>query len=298
MMLKKAALCILLYLGLTGCSPVTILNATITSEGYEVHKDIAYGDNPRQKLDIYVPDTIDSMRPAPVIIFFYGGSWQYGSKDEYLFVGQALASKGFVTVIADYRVYPQVYFPSFVEDGASAFAWVKKHIKAYGGNSNALFLSGHSAGAYIAVMLTVNPSYLEKAGLPPEAVRGAIGIAGPYDFLPLQDDNLKALFSKAKPEDTQPVTFVDGKRAPMFLATGDKDDTVIPRNTQRLSAKLDVFGSDHDTKVYKGIAHIGIILSLAEGFRGKTTLLEDITAFVRKHVGDNVPHHIPSGIRH
>lgn len=291
MKLKHVALCWILCLALTACSAVSLLNATIPTDGYVVHKDIAYGDNPRQKLDIYVPTAADSKNPAPVIVFFYGGSWQYGSKDEYLFVGQALASKGFVTVIADYRLYPEVYFPLFVHDGASAFAWVRNHIASYGGNRNALFLCGHSAGAFIAVMLTVNPTYLAAAGMASDTVRGTIGIAGPYDFLPLQDDKLKALFSKAKPEDTQPVNFVDGKRAPLFLATGNEDDTVLPRNTERLSAQLDRFQSPHETRIYKGVAHIGIILSLADGFRGKSSLLEDMAAFIQKHTPDSPAHH-------
>lgn len=277
----RTTLCYLLCILLCACSPVSLLNATIPTRGYTVHKDIAYGDNPHHTLDIYVPDTVDAKHPAPVLVFFYGGSWQFGSKDDYLFVGQALASKGFVAVIADYRVYPEVYFPAFVEDGAKVFAWTRDHIGTYGGNTDALFLSGHSAGAYIAVMLAVNHSYLEQANVPPQTVRGTIGIAGPYDFLPLQDDNLKALFSKAKPEDTQPVNFVDGHNAPMLLVTGDEDETVIPRNTERLSKKLAMFHGPHKTHVYKGVAHTGIMLSLAEGFRSKTTLLEDIDIFVK-----------------
>lgn len=281
--LKHFIICFLLSALIAGCSPTSILNATIPDEGYTIHKDIAYGNNPRQKLDIYVPDNVSYKHPAPVLLFFYGGSWQFGSKDEYLFVGQALASQGFVTVVADYRIYPEVYFPAFVEDGAKAFAWVRSHIGSYGGNADALFLSGHSAGAYIAVMLTVNHAYLAHEGVAPEALRGTIGIAGPYDFLPLEDKNLIALFSKAKPEDTQPVNFVEGVNAPMLLATGDEDETVIPRNTERLASKLDIKHSPYEKRVYKGVAHTGIILSLADGFRSKTTLLEDISSFVRRY---------------
>lgn len=284
-LIKKAALLHILLFALGSCSSVELLNATIPSKGYAAHKDIAYGDNARQKLDIYVPDSLDFKHPAPVLLFFYGGSWQYGSKDDYLFVGQAFASKGFIAVIADYRVYPEVYFPAFVEDGALAFRWTKDHISSYGGDNNALFLSGHSAGAYIAVMLTANPTYLTKLGIAPDSIRGTIGIAGPYDFLPLQDDKLKALFSTARPQDTQPVNFVDSAKTPMLLATGDADSTVLPRNTERLSAKLDTFASIHETRIYKDVAHIGIILSLADGFRWKTTLLEDIAAFVHKNSG-------------
>lgn len=269
---------------LSGCSAVSLLNSIMPREGYTIRKDIAYGADPRQKLDIYIPNIASNNAPVPVIVFFYGGSWQKGSKDDYLFLGQAFASKGYMTVVADYRLYPKVSFPVFIEDGAEAFAWVHEHIAEYGGDPKKLYVSGHSAGAYIAMMLTLNPSYLQKAGAKKEWIRGTIGISGPYDFLPLTDEKLIQLFSTAKhPSDTQPITFATERYAPIFLATGDKDEDVLPRNSIILDTRLKKLDSPVETHIYPDIGHIDIMLSLAHGFRHKSPLLEDIDTFVSEN---------------
>jgi acetyl esterase/lipase len=264
---------------LTACVPV--LNTVIPRSGYSIKPDIAYGPDPRQKLDIYVPDGLK--KPAPVILFFYGGSWQSGSKDMYRAFGQAFTSKGFVVAVADYRLYPQVKYPGFLADGAAAFRFVHDHASAYGGDPNRVFLAGHSAGAYIAVMLDSDLHYLKDAGADPSWVRGVIGIAGPYDFLPLTDPALIDLFGGANVRETQPIDHVDGRRAPMLLAHGTGDDTVGIGNTRRMAKKLTGFGSEVVVKEYKDVGHIGIILSLAPGLRDRTTLREDITDFVNAH---------------
>jgi acetyl esterase/lipase len=269
-------------LALFGCSSVDLLNFTIPRSGYTVHTDIAYGTNARQKLDIYVPDV--AAKGNPVVVFFYGGRWQSGSKKDYRFVGQAFASKGYVTVIADYRLYPEVSYPLFIEDAAAAVTWTHTHIKDYTGNANNLFLAGHSSGAYLAVMLTVNDHYIIQAGGKLSWIKGTIGLAGPYDFLPFTDNDIIALFSPGKPDTiTQPVTYVTGPRPPLLLLAGNADTTVLPRNTIRLSARLSEAGSPVTTKYYDNVAHIGIVLSLARGFRGKAPTLNDISDFISEH---------------
>ena len=269
-------------LALTSCSGVDVLNATIPTSGYTLHKDIAYGQNARQKLDIYVPDGLSA--PAPVIVFFYGGSWQSGSKDDYRFVGQALASKGYVAVLADYRLYPEVSYPLFLQDAASATVWTHANIGQYQGDAKNLFLAGHSAGGYLAAMLTINKHYLADAGGKREWISGAIGLAGPYDFLPMTDPKIIALFGgDANDASNQPITYVKAGVPPMLLLTGDADDQVYPKNSRNLAAKLREHGDEVTLKEYPGVGHIGIVLSLARGFRGKTTALEDIGQFVQSH---------------
>ncbi len=270
-------LAVLLAYSTAACAPVNVLNATITRDGYTLHRNIPYGENPRQMLDIYTPEHAQS---APVILFFYGGSWQFGSKDDYRFLGQALTSKGYVVAIADYRLYPEVYYPDFIKDGALALAFVHAHSATYGGDPNKLFVAGHSAGAFIAVMLGGDDAFHREAHSQRSWIRGTIAIAGPYDFLPFTDDNIKAIFSRYPDVETQPIHHVTAPMSPVFLATGDADDTVDPRNSQRLKAKLQSLHIPVDAHVYPGIGHIGIMLSLAQGFRWKTTLLEDIAAFV------------------
>jgi acetyl esterase/lipase len=260
-----------------GCSSADVLNATITREGYTVTRDIAYGPDPRQKLDIYTPQ---HAQHAPVILFLYGGSWQKGSKDDYRFLGQAFASKGYVTAIADYRLYPQVYYPDFVTDGAYALKYIHAHAAAYAGNPDKIILAGHSAGAFNIMMLGADDRFHTAAQTKRTWIKAIIAIAGPYDFLPFTDDNIKALFSKAPDTETQPLNHITQKMAPVFLATGSEDDTVDPRNSHRVKAKLASLNSSVEEHVYPGIGHIGIILSLAEGFRWKAPLLDDIETFI------------------
>ena len=260
---------------------ISALNLLVPRSGYHIVRDLPYGGNPRQKLDLYVPDGAAANRP--VILFFYGGSWDSGSKDCYLAFGQAVASKGIVVAIADYRLYPQVRYPAFLQDSAHAFAYVHAHVAAYGGDPDRIFVAGHSAGAYNAVMLAADPEYLRAAGADPAWIRGVIGIAGPYDFLPLEDKNLVTIFGGADRPETQPIQYIDGKRPPMLLVAGTADTTVLPRNTLRLAAKLRSYGSPVEVKTYPGVGHIGIILSLAPGFRGKTSLRQDMIDFVETH---------------
>ena len=272
----------LLTAAVEACAPAAVLalNLAVPRSGYHVVRDLPYGTDPRQKLDVYVPDNLKTK--APVILFFYGGFWQSGSKDLYLGFGQAFASEGLVVVIADYRLYPQVRYPAFVRDGAGAFAWLQAHVAQYGGDPERIFLAGHSAGAYIAAMLAADPTWLREAGADPARVGGVIGISGPYNFLPLRDRAMIAIFGGADVSETQPIAHIDGRRPPMLLATGTADATVSPRNTADFAAKLKAFGSPVEVLTYSGVGHVGLMLSFAPGFRGNTTLRQDIVAFVKR----------------
>ncbi|MBL0319274.1 MAG: alpha/beta hydrolase [Alphaproteobacteria bacterium] len=276
--LKHLFVSITLLCVLSSCDGTTLLNAVIPHSGYTLKQNIAYGNKSRQMLDIYIPQ--QQAASKAVILFFYGGSWQHGSKDQYLFVAQSLASKGYITVIADYRLFPEYYFPDFVEDGAQAFVWLHHHIKEYGGNPDQLFIMGHSAGGHIAAMLSVNEQYIKAAGGERSWIKGMIGLAGPYDFLPFVDPNVKALFSKVTDTNTQPITFVGPNTPPMLLLTGDADRDVLPKNTLNLTTKLRQYHNPVSTHVYPGVTHKGIILALAHGFHKKAPVLDDIIAFI------------------
>jgi acetyl esterase/lipase len=158
-----------------------------------------------------------------VVVFFYGGSWQSGSRDTYRFLGSALARRGIVTVVPDYRVYPEVTFPTFLEDGAAAVDWVRDNVARYGGDRERIVLMGHSAGAHMAAMLAIDGRWLAKVGVEPRRdIAGLVGLAGPYDFLPIRDPTLQLLFEGANRPETQPVTFVEGGEAPALLITGGR----------------------------------------------------------------------------
>ncbi len=257
------------------------LRLVVPKTGYRVVEGQAYGPDPRQKLDIYVPDTLKG--PAPVLLFFYGGAWQSGKRGDYFAFGQAFASQGIITVVADYRLYPQVTYPAFVEDGAAALAHLRTTIARHGGDPARIFVSGHSAGGFNAVMLASEPAFLKAVGGELSWIRGVIGIAGPYDFLPLRQSDYIAIFHGANNRDAMPVTHVTGKRPPMLLAWGSADFTVGRVNIERMEAALKKHGSPVEAKIYPGVSHIGIILSLAHGFRSRTTLHQDMLDFIRRH---------------
>lgn len=271
---------------LTACSGTTALNALTPTSGYTVERDLAYGADPRQRLDLYVPDGAGA--DAPLLVFFYGGNWESGTKAEYAFVGQALASRGYVTAIPDYRLYPQVRYPAFVQDGAVAVTWLELHRPGSGGRP--MFLVGHSAGAYIAAMLTLDRRWLTEAGAtacPP--VTAAVGLAGPYDFLPLHDATLEAIFGPGPAgPDTQPVQHVTPGAPPMLLATGSDDRTVRPANSQALAQRLQAAGVPAELRVYDGVGHVAIVAALAAPLRFVAPTLDDADGFLRK-VGDAVP---------
>jgi acetyl esterase/lipase len=263
---------------LSACSPFGAVNLLVPRSGYMVHRGLAYGADPRQKLDVYVPQGLGG--PAPVLLFFYGGAWQTGSRGDYLGFGQAFASAGIVTVVADYRLYPRVKYPAFVEDAAGALAWLHAHAGDYGGDPKRIFVSGHSAGAYNAVMLASEPKFIEARGGKLDWIRGAIGIAGPYDFLPMSDPEYVDMFHGRNNLDSMPVNHVTGLRPPMLLVAGNDDSTVYPRNTASMAARLRSAGSAVREIHYAGIGHVGIILSLVPGFRGTAHLRQDMLDFI------------------
>jgi acetyl esterase/lipase len=266
---------------LTGCAPVDFLNAVIPTRDLTITRDIAYGDKAKQKLDIYVPKMLAPH--APVIVFFYGGAWQTGDKKEYLFAAQALASTGAIVVVPNYRVYPEVTFPGFLEDGAAAAAWTMKNIASYGGDTGSVFLAGHSAGAYVAIMLMLDKDYLAKAGIDNVRLAGGIGISGPYDFLPLTRADVKPIFEVVPDMAvTQPITYARADAPPLLLVTGDADTTVGPYNSHNLANKIRKLGGQVEDHYYPGVEHVGSVLALTSMFRGRAPVLADITAFVAK----------------
>jgi acetyl esterase/lipase len=280
--LRRAGLFAVALLALAGCAKVDILNALIPTGGITVTRDVAYGEGPRRKLDIYVPKTVGAN--APVIVFFYGGTWQTGTKGDYLFAAQALASSGTIVVVPDYRVYPEVTFPGFLDDGAAAVAWTLHNIAAYGGDTRSVFLAGHSAGAYISIMLTLNQAYLAKAGMSDAKLAGGIGMSGPYDFLPLTRDDVKPIFEVVPDMSvTQPITYARPDAPPLLLLHGDDDITVGPYNTHNLAARMRALGGNVEDKYYPGVDHIDMVISLTALFRDRAPALSDIAAFVAKN---------------
>ncbi len=266
-------------LALQACSPFTVLNATIDEDGFTVRSGIRYGPDFRQALDVYVPKRRGG--PLPVIVFFYGGSWRGGERADYLFVAEALTSRGTIAIVPDYRLFPDVRFPAFVEDGARAVRWVLENVADFGGDPDRLYLMGHSAGAHIAAMLTLEESYLAAEGVPVNSIRGTIALAGPHAFYPSRTASVAPIFAHLADQNTaRPIVFVDGDEAPMLLLHGADDDTVFVFNTVELSKAVRDAGGSARHIIYPDVGHFGILLALARPFRDIAPVLSDTAAFI------------------
>lgn len=256
---------------LSGCSPTRLLDTVTPVGDYRLERDRAYGEHPRQRLDIYRPADGDN---GVIVVFFYGGNWRSGARRDYRFVGEQLTRHGITLVVPDYRLHPEVTFPAFIEDGAQALRWVQDNLTANG--SRPVFVMGHSAGAHIAALLALDPRYQVK-----ERVAGLIGISGPYDFLPMTSPRTRSVFGDAADDPvTQPVTFAGPASPPALLIHGAIDGTVYPRNSENLAAALRRAGAPVRLQIYADRGHVDIMLGLSSALDGDGRLMKDLRTFL------------------
>ena len=269
---------------LTACSGVDLLNATVPTDTYVRTDGLAYGPQARQRLDVYQPSGPGgTVRNAPLVVFFYGGSWSSGERGDYRFVGEALASRGIVTVVADYRLSPEFRYPAFVQDSASAVRWAFEHASDYGADPARVFVMGHSAGAYNAAMLALDPRWLAAEGLKPSRLAGWIGLAGPYDFLPIGDPQTQVAFNwPATPADSQPLAHASAASPPALLLAPAEDRVVNPRrSTVAMAERLRSRGVRVESGLFDSVSHETLIASMAAVFRSRAPVLARVTAFVK-----------------
>ena len=269
-------------LSLAACSPLGTLNAVIPSGSYTLNADVAYGGLARQRLDIYRPSSAAPAAGWPVVVFFYGGSWNRGEKADYKFAGEALASRGVLVLVADYRLYPEVRYPDFLKDSALALGYGLKEAARLGGDAGRVFVMGHSAGAYNAAMLALDPRWLGDIGRKPSELAGFIGLAGPYEFLPMTNPDAQPVFFHPNyPANTQPIEFASGGAPRTFLGAALKDSLIDPqRNTVALATRLSAAGVPVALKMYDGVSHITLVASLARPLRFLAPTLDDVMAFI------------------
>lgn len=241
-------------------------------------RSIAYAGRARHTLDVC--RRLDAVA-APVVVFFYGGAWRSGNKDMYRYVGKALARCGYVAVVPDYRIYPEVCYPEFIEDAALAVRWVRDNITRFGGDADQIFLMGHSAGAHIAAMLANDARWLRQVELSShQDISGLIGISGPYDFMPLRNHSLAAIFGGIDRPETQPIFHVAPGAPPALLLTGGKDPLVEPGNSIRFAARLRAAGNAATVQIYPRIGHFFTVAALAPFLRMLAPVLRDVNAFI------------------
>lgn len=269
------------------CSPLAMLNALGPRDRgvRRVARDLTYGDHPRQKLDIYAPTDANPARPLPVLAFFYGGGWDSGSKDVYGWAAQALAAQGFVVAVCDYRLVPDVRFPVFIEDAAAATARVGELAAAYGGDGDRLGVVGHSAGAHLATMITLDADYMTALGRP-DLIKACVGLAGPYDFYPFDvPSSINAFGQAPDPARTQPLHFARADAPPLWLGHGTADTIVHDEDTILLEARMRELGGRCEAKLYPGLSHEDMVATFSPLFRKKAPVLADVSAFFHRTLG-------------
>lgn len=278
---RRAVLTVVSASGLAACSPLAALNALGPRDrgARRVATDIAYGPDPRQTLDVFAPDRPG---PWPVVVFFYGGGWDSGSKSLYAWAAQAIAAQGFVVALPDYRLVPDVHFPAFVEDAAAATARAAEVVGDFGGDPGRLGVAGHSAGAHLAMMITLDRRYMAAVGRR-DLIRAAAGLAGPYEFLPLSVPAAINAFGQAPdPLKTQPVAFARGDAPPLWIAHGAPDTTVHVEDAYLLHGAIQAAGGRSELKIYPDLSHEEMVAALSPLFRRKAPVLADMADFFHR----------------
>lgn len=279
---RRTALAGISALFLAGCERLGFLaaNAPAVFGSYKRYANIPYGPEPQQRLDVYMPERA-AVEPRPVVLFWHGGRWRDGDKADYRFVGAVLAESGYVAMVANYRHYPAVKMPGFMHDAARAALFAAAHAAEYGGDRERLYLMGHSAGAHLAALVTLDARYFAATGQAAPNIAGVIGLSGPYDFLPLLEPDDQDMFGP--PElypASQPINFVRADAPPMLLVQGLNDETVKPKNSRNLATALRAMGVAVTLKLYSKCSHADTVAALTAFWRGRAPTLADIRAFV------------------
>jgi acetyl esterase/lipase len=271
-----------MQMALLACAGVPVAQAQEAAPEAERERErsdgIAYGSDPRQKLDVYAPGS-PSADARPVVVYFYGGSWQAGQRADSRIVAEALAASGIVTVAPDYRIYPGTVFPGFLADAAMAVRWARDHARDYGGDPERIVVMGHSAGAHIAAMLATDSRYLDAQGMSKTALAGMIGLAGPYASIPAED-HMSDIFPAALRSRALPMGFINGHEPPMLLATGTADTVVDPRDSERFARALRAHDDRVELKRYPGFGHGRIVASFSASQRADSPVYADVLAFI------------------
>jgi acetyl esterase/lipase len=256
--------------------PVDVLNFFTPSGSYNANT-YAFGQDPRQQLDLYVPDT--NTIDKPLVVFVYGGAWKMGNRDEYAFVAQAFTRLGYPVMIADYRLYPEVTYPAFVDDIANAIAFIEQNSTLTGFTPNqGMILVGHSSGAHTAALLATQPDRLTNAGVTLPLV-GFIGLAGPYD-LPLDDPEVKPVFPNVTDNEANPVLSVTHGMPPSLIIHGAKDDRVLPKHSKRFAKALEEHGVPVTLQLPKDLDHVKVVATLGAPLRFMGPVYDDVTAYL------------------
>jgi acetyl esterase/lipase len=244
----------------------------------EKHKDIVYrpaketdqeknktneaAEKERCKLDIYCPK---GQKDFPVVLFVHGGSWRWGSKGLFEYIGEAYAKVGIGMVICNYHLSPEVQHPTHIHDVAKAFSWTYDNIGKYGGKNDRLFVCGHSAGGHLVSLLATDPQYLKEEKRSPDDIKGVISISGVYKI----DPGYRVFHDAFGKDETicknaSPLTHVTGKHPPFLIAYADDDFPTLDVMAKDMHAALTKCNSPSALLLCKRQNHFTIIIDFVD----------------------------------
>ena len=284
MMLAVAGAAMVIVVAGMAWRPLLPINLLAAIDSRRTADGAPYGNSPRQVYDLYQPN--GGRRPTagwPLVVFIYGGSWNRGERGDYRFVGESLAQRGVATMVIDYRLNPEVKYPEFVRDSAAAVAHALTQAPTWGADPKRVLVMGHSAGGYNAAMVALDGRWLAALGHSPTELAGWIGLAGPYEFLPIKTPEVQVAFNHPNVSaDSQPIQHAAGTQLPALLLVAAHDTLVNPqRNTRALAAAMQAAGQTVTVREYERLNHLTLVGAIAAPLRRLAPVLDDVVAFVQ-----------------
>ena len=233
---------------------------------------VEYPDG-KDRLDLYIPRGVSN---APVIFSLHGGALEIGDRREETFVGQRFAAAGYLTVVTSYRLSPQVSHPAHIQDAAAAFAWVKRHIREHGGDPDRIIVIGHSAGAYLAMLLAADPRYLAAHKLSPSDIKGVVPVSGFFwvDKPGVAPDRPQYVWGTNQKVwiESSPSRYLRANLPPVLLIDTDGDEEWRQQQNADMAAALRAAGHK-DVTVHKvrGRTHMSVWTMMLDGASEETS---------------------------
>ena len=225
------------------------------------HLDLAYGKDPKQKLDLYLAK--GTLKDAPVFLFFHGGGFREGDRAHYGYVARPFIENGIIAAIASYRLIPKNTYPDQRNDTRDAVAWLYKNIGSYGGDPRSLFVGGHSAGGLMTGHVCANTDWLTERSIPKDALQGCAPMSVDHGFESIRK---RTTYLPDASDHKEATPILNIKNPPSyFVVSAGGDEARLIEPTKEFAAKLREAGSTAVVVFGKGMDHAEIVAALGDG---------------------------------
>jgi acetyl esterase/lipase len=233
-----------------------------------VLRDITYGSDPRQRMDIFLPQRPGRLNDLPVLLFMHGGAWTHGTKDWCGFMAPPIVELPAAFISVGYRLIPTVSFPTPVMDCISALRWIADNIAEHGGSPDRLFVGGHSAGGQIAALMALQKDWLVQSGVAVDAIIGCFCLATTFNRRMIRPDIAPNDVQPGAPTDIapdSPLALASGASVPFLIAWGGRDDERMERTGRLMSDALAATGCRVQSLVLPECDHFSVHLNTQYG---------------------------------